>query len=68
MLEESFSLQGNYNLSFLKNFNEIEGEDEKHEEVEEGTYNADGEEEITEGEEEVNEEYDKDDGTGRRWF
>ena len=64
-LEEAFTPRLQSILS-QKLQQEIEGEDEKHEEVEEGTYNADGEEEITaEGEdkeeEEVNEEYDKDD-------
>jgi len=64
-LEEAFTPRLQSILS-QKLQQEIEGEDDEKEEVEEGTYNADGEEEITaEGEdkdeEEVNEEYDKDD-------
>ena len=55
-LEEAFTPRLQSILS-QKLQQEIEGEDEEKEEVEEGTYNADGEEEITaEGEEEVNED------------
>jgi len=58
-LEEAFTPRLQSILS-QKLQQEIEGEDEE-DSVEEGTYNADGEEEITAEGEEVNEEYDKDD-------